>query len=267
MVQLLLPLLPRELGTAALAMAVIGCLIGVLLWLLGSRFSRSLISLVLVALGGWTGLFLPRWFGWAIDGWAPAVGLALVLGVSGFFLHRLWVGVGLGLVLAIWAGVVTWMLCGGGADASWSWPTLTLKTQLLPYAHSLWENLPGGVQKILPYACGAALLSGVCAGMLWPRFGVATLYSALGVTLIVTLGLTAVNFSRPRWIGMLPGRTAAQALTLVGLVAFGALLQWRIVPSGGPAPAQGGGGGGAPKGKSPGSSARRKPSGGGGERE
>lgn len=267
MVQLLLPLLPKELGTAALALAIVGCLIGVILWLLGSRFSRSLVSLALVSIGGWTGLFLPRWFGWSIDGWAPAVGLALVLGVTGFFLHRLWVGVGLGLVLAIWAAVVTWMLCGG-ADASWSWPALTLKTQLWPYAHSLWDNLPGGVQRILPYACGAALLSGVCAGLLWPRFGVVTLYSALGVTLVVTLGLTAVNFYRPRWIGVLPGRTAAQALTLVGLVAFGALLQWRIVPNGGPAPAPaGGGGGGAPKGKSAGSSPRRKPSGGGGGRE
>src|SRR5947209_12518319 len=83
MVQELLPLLPKELGTLALVLAVAGAVAGVGLWLVGSRFSRSLVTLLLVSVGGWTGLFFPRWFGWAIDGWAPAVGLAVVLGAAG----------------------------------------------------------------------------------------------------------------------------------------------------------------------------------------
>src|SRR5947209_10198712 len=87
------------------------------------------------------------------------------------------------------------------------------------------------------------MLSGLCAAVLWPRFGVTTLYSALGVSLILLLGLSALNFSRPQWIGMLPGRTAAQVMTLLGLVAFGALVQWRIGPAHG---AEAGGSSGKP---------------------
>ena len=228
MVQEILPLLPKELGTLALALSIGGCLVGVGLWLLGSRFSRTLISLVLVSVGGWTGLFLPRWFHWTIDGWAPAIGLALILGATGFFLHRMWVGVGLGLVLAVWAAVITWMLCGG--NASWSWPRLSTSTFVVDYAQSLWQSLPPGVQKYLPFSCGAALVSGVASALLWPRIGVVTLYSIAGVSLIFALGLSAVNFSRPQWIGMLPARTSSQAMTLLAMVAFGALLQWKIAP-------------------------------------
>jgi hypothetical protein len=228
MVQEILPLLPKELGTLALTLSIGGCLVGVGLWLLGSRFSRTLISLVLVSIGGWTGLFLPKWFGWAIDGWAPAIGLALVLGATGFFLHRMWVGLGLGLVLAIWAAVITWMLCSGGAG--WSWPKFTMTTHAAEYGRSIWQGLPVEVQKILPFACGAALLSGICAALLWPRIGVVTLYSVAGVSLIFALGLSAINFSRPQWIGMLPARTSSQAMTLAAMVAFGALVQWRIAP-------------------------------------
>src|SRR5437870_5881909 len=108
MVQELLALLPKEVGTLALVLAMTGTLAGAGLWLAGARFSRSLITLVLVSIGGWTGLFLPRWLGWTIDGWAPAIGLALGMGASGFFLHRFWVGIGLGVVLAAWAGFATW---------------------------------------------------------------------------------------------------------------------------------------------------------------
>ena len=57
MFQEFLPLMPKEAGTLAYAMALTGTLIGVGLWLAGSRFSRSLITLVMVSAGGWIGMF------------------------------------------------------------------------------------------------------------------------------------------------------------------------------------------------------------------
>ncbi len=229
MVQELLPLLPKELGNIALGVAIVGTLIGAGLWLAGSRISRSLVTLVLVSAGGWGGMFLPRWCHWSIDGWAPALGGAIIAGIAGFFVHRLWVAVGLGLVLAAWAAVVTWTLCKG--NGVWSLPKFEVTTQFSVYAHDLWLSVPDQVRKILPFACGAAALSGVLAALLWPKLGIVFLYSSAGVSMVVVMGLFAINMARPQWIGLLPARTSSQVTTVLAMVAFGALLQWRIAPS------------------------------------
>src|SRR5436190_19875812 len=103
MLQELLPLMPSQAGPAALTVAIIGMIAGAVLWLAGSRFSRSLITLSAVSLGAALGTHLPRWAGWSLDGMAPGIVGAIVLGVSAFLFHRFWVGIGLGLVLACWA--------------------------------------------------------------------------------------------------------------------------------------------------------------------
>ncbi len=229
MVQELMPLLPKEVGTLALAIAMSGTLVGAGLWLVGSRFSRSLITLVLVSIGAWIGLLLPGWVAWKIDGWAPAVGLALVLGASGFFLHRFWVGVGLGVVLAAWAALGVWIVCRG-ADAG-ALPRYAIGTKTMDYMKDLWASLPVDVRKFLPFACGATMLTGLIASLRWPRFGVVMLYSSAGVSLVIAMGLSAMSYARPQWVGALPAKGSSQAMTVLAMVAFGALLQWRIGPS------------------------------------
>jgi hypothetical protein len=228
MVQELLPLLPKELGTLALVLAIVGAIAGIALWLVGARFSRSLITLLLVSAGGWIGLFIPRWFNLPVDGWAPALGLALILGASGFFIHRFWVGVGLGIVLAGWAAVLTWIGCKAGD--TWSWPTVDWHTQPKEYLLSVWQNFPSDVQHIIPAASGTAAFIGLLTALIWMRIASVILYSLAGVSLIVGLGLCAVNLQRPDWLGMLPASTLSQGITLLGMVAFGALVQWRVAP-------------------------------------
>lgn len=229
MLQELLPLLPREVGTLAALLAITGTLLGAGLWLVGSRFSRSLITLLLVSLGGWVGLLLPRWCGWSIDGWAPAIGLAVLMGASGFFMHRLWVALGLGLVLAAWAAVAVWILCRG--HGVWSLPKYDAGADAAAFAKSLWLSLPDGVRQYLPYACGMALLSGLLSALLWPRVGVVLLYSTGGVSMLVGLGLCTMNFARPQWLGALPAKSSSQLLVVLAMVAFGAVLQWNLAPS------------------------------------
>jgi hypothetical protein len=228
MVQELLSLLPKEVGTLALVLAMAGTLAGAGLWLAGARFSRSLITLVLVSAGGWIGLFLPQWMGWSIDGWAPAILLAIVLGASGFVLHRFWVGVGLGLVLAGWAAVIVWMICKG--NAVWTLPKYRMGTTATGYAKDLWQSLPADVVKFLPFAAGMALVSGLAGALVWPRIGVVVLYSVVGVSMVVGLGLCVMSFERPQWIGMLPAKGSLQVMLVMAMVAFGALLQWQIAP-------------------------------------
>src|SRR5206468_9593604 len=83
------------LGRYALLAALVGSAAGFVLWLAGSRFSRSLVTLLAVTVGAVLGMHLPGWFDWPIEGMGLAVGGAMVLGLSGFLLHNTWVGLSL----------------------------------------------------------------------------------------------------------------------------------------------------------------------------
>jgi hypothetical protein len=235
MVQQLLPLLPKEIGQAALVAALVGTLIGAGLWLVGSRFSRPMITLLAVSLGAVLGRSLPGWMSWNVNTMATSVGGAVLLGMSGYVLHRVWVGAGLGVVLACWAAIGTWLFAGAGAELTW--PVVDAETTMRAFGEQLWTNLPEKVRTILPFACGGALLSGFLSSLLWPRMAVAILYSALGTSLLVGLGLIAIENGRPDWITIVPSQTWAQVSTLVGIVAFGALVQWQLAPKSAHAPA------------------------------
>jgi hypothetical protein len=229
MVQEIAQLLPKDVATSVIVMALLGTLFGASLWLIGARFSRSMITLLLVAVGAGAGLMLPKWCGWAIDGWVTAIGGSLILGASGFFMHRFWVAVGLGLVVAAWVAVPVWVMSKG--PETWSPPKHEAGTTAIKYSSALWQSVPATAQRYLPAACAIAVISGIGAALMWPRIGIVLLYSMTGVTLLVGLGLFAMNAARPQWIGSLPARPAPQALILFGMVAFGAVLQWRIAPS------------------------------------
>jgi hypothetical protein len=229
MLQELLPLLPKEVGSLMIALAIAGTLIGAALWLIGGRFSRSLITLVLVSAGGWVGLYLPTWCGWAIDGWVVAIGLAVAAGASGFFMHRLWVAVGFGLVLTAWTALAVWLLMKH--DGTWAFPKLESPFVPAVFGKALWQSVPPAIQQVLPYACGMALVSGFSAALLWPRLGLVLLYSMAGVTIFLGLGMCLINAQRPQWIRSMPATWSSQLLILSAMVGFGAVLQWNIAPS------------------------------------
>jgi hypothetical protein len=229
MIQQLLPLLPDEAGTGALIIAITGALIGLGMWLIGARFSRPMVTLAAVTIGAIVGLRLPQWFGWTISGMGPAVGGAIGLGMLGFIGHRFWIGVGLGAVMAWWVGLGTWVLLRNGQ--SWSWPVIDQTTTFTSFCTDLWRALPPQVMKVLPFSCGAAMVSGILAPLLWPRAGVVLTWSLAGVSLLVSMGLAAVKLKEPNWIDAMPAQTWAQAMTFFGLVMFGAILQWRLAPA------------------------------------
>src|SRR5829696_774989 len=119
MIQQLLGLLPRDIDAVALLIAVAGALLGGVLWLGGSRFSRTLMTLISVSVGALIGLQMPKWWPVGLEGWAMAVLGALMLGISGYALHKVWVGIGLGVVLAVWAAVATFTVCGDSTGFAW----------------------------------------------------------------------------------------------------------------------------------------------------
>jgi hypothetical protein len=239
MIQQLLSLLPKEIDSIALMIAIAGAILGGILWLGGSRFSRTLMTLISVFTGALIGLQLPKWFELGLEGWATAVLGALVLGISGYALHKVWVGFGLGLVMAAWAGIATFTVCGDPKGFTWpiSLEGATLHARLI----DIWNALTPDARRLLPFACCAGLVSGFCASLLWQRLGVVLLYSTAGVTLLVGLGVAVLNSAKREWLNVIPSKTSSQVIVLISLVAFGAVLQWRCAPNGArPRPAGGG---------------------------
>src|SRR5947207_3042432 len=92
-------------GAMGALVALAGALIGGVLWLCGSRFSRSLITLLGVAVGASLGLRVPQWTGAPLSNWATAMGGAVILGASGFVFHRLWIGIALAIILTGWTAM------------------------------------------------------------------------------------------------------------------------------------------------------------------
>jgi hypothetical protein len=225
MLQLLIQWLPSQVGSAALAIALAGAAAGAVLWLSGARFSRTLVGLVAVAIGAGVGMELPRWIGWTISGAGPAVGLALIAGLAGFIFHRLWIGVGLGIVLAGWAFLANWVLLK--APATFDWPAASGSGTLTEYAQQLWQSLPVNVAHELPLACGVAMVIGLITTIFWPRLAIATAWSAAGASLLTGLGSAAMQFGRPQWLSLLPQQLGSQLLALSVLVAVGVAAQWK----------------------------------------
>jgi hypothetical protein len=228
-VQELINLLPREAGNSALIVAIIGSLIGAGIWLLGARFSRPIITLLTVLLGATVGMHLPQWFGWNISGAGPAVGGALVLGVTGYVLHGMWVGIGLGTVLSSWAAMACWIAFRN--NARWAWPEYGADTSVLDYSRALWQALPPDVARVLPYACATAMVCGLGLAIIWPKVSLILGWSLAGATLLASMGVAAVDFGgQNQWLAKVPSPLWAQGTLLACFVALGSVIQWKLGP-------------------------------------
>src|SRR3982750_1509077 len=122
----LLKLLPVDLGDGVMIRAMRASGVGMGLFVVGVKVSRPLVTLVTVSTGAAIGLQMPKWFGWSVSAAGPAVAGAGVLGVSGFVLHRMWIGLSLGLLIAIWAVATIWITMHG--KNTWTWPSFDPQT-------------------------------------------------------------------------------------------------------------------------------------------
>jgi len=229
-------------STAALVLAVLGTMLGLGLWLMGSRYARSILTLLTVTLGAWVGLCLPRWCGWGIDGMATAVGGAVALGISGYVFTRAWNGITFGLLLACWSSLIVWMIWHG--NEAWSWPTTDARTTFPQFLQALWKSMPQAVATCLPWAAGTAMLSGISIAVLWPRLCAVMLFSLAGVSMLLTTILALLENGRPQWLSAVPSATWVQAVVIIVCVMVGVFVQWRLA---GLSPASAGGGGKKPK--------------------
>lgn len=222
----LLPILPVQISSAVAWIVLIGCaVLGLVLWTTGARFGRSWITLILVATGALVGKMLPKWFGWVIDPMGPTVACAVVLGLLGYLLYPFWIGIGTGVLLALWAGLGLWLALA--PMRGWTMPDIDHSKATMQEAVSLWQQLPRGYTGWAPYWAGVSLLCGAAGTLLWPRIGTALLYSMAGLTSLLGAGLIAINVKHPDWLKLMPAPWV-QCTVLGCLLAAGALLQDRL---------------------------------------
>jgi hypothetical protein len=232
MIQELLPMLGNTPGNLTLFTEIAAALslIGLGLWLAGARFSRQIIALSGVAAGALAGKFLPDFYPVNLSPPVLAIVGALVFGLIAFVTHRLWIGVALGSVLAWWASLGTWIVMHG--QQSWSQPVWDADMTISRFGTQLWSVLPADVTRILPWAAGSAMLTGVAMAIVWPRVATVLNWSLAGMSLVLCAGLALLTYQRPQWIGMLPAQNWSQMTAFGGLVLFGALVQWKLAPRG-----------------------------------
>ncbi len=208
--------------------AVIGVL-GFLLWLMGARYSRQIVTLCGVATGTLVGKHLPEFVpSINLSPAVLAVGGALVFGVMAFVTHRVWIGLLLGSLLVVWTSFGTWM--GFHGQQSWSQPVWDADMTLQRFGTELWSVLPPEVARILPWAAGGAMISGIALAILWPRMAAAVNWSLAGATMWLMVALAAMCFARPQWLGVLPAQTSMQVAAFAGIVLVGALVQMSLLP-------------------------------------
>jgi hypothetical protein len=226
-------LLPDAASATTVVVLWVVAACGAVVWAIGAKVSRPLITLTTVLLGASIGMQMPRWFGWDISGAGPAVGMAVVLGVTGFAVQGGWLGALLGLTLAVWAAFVTWV-CVGEAQ-SMSMPVVNEFTTMASFFQEWWYQLPPPVAKFLPYTTAAAMVTGLALAILWTRLTTVLAWSLTGATLLVACGLAATQFARPHWLdGRVPG-VPLQIGIMVLIVLTGALVQWKLTARAAPA--------------------------------
>jgi len=217
-----------ETGWMVAAISIVGVLSGLVLWLVGAKFSRGIITLIAVSIGALVGLRMPHWFNVPLGAWATAIGGALLLGCIGYGFHRMWVGAGLAALLALWAGILVWNIyCSGRVG---TFPDRVAGMGIDEYWTQIWNCLPRDFRRIGPFLCALGVVFGVVVSVFWSRAASVMLYSILGVSVLMVMGMMAIAISKPQLLGILPSQTGTQIATFGLMVLFGAIVQWRMNP-------------------------------------
>ena len=228
MLQELLSWLPQDAGRSWLTAAVVCAAAGLVLWAAGARVGRSALTLVGVAAGTWAGLRVPQRTGFEFEPMGLACIGALVVGLAGYLLHTVWVGLTLGTLFAGAGVLLTWNKLAGGA--SWSIPVLDLSAPWHEVLRGVWASLPGGLPRVMPYVVAACFAAGVLVTVITPKLGRVLAFSAFGGLLFSAGGVIAIALARPQWLEYFPAGSGAQGVALTVLVMLGAALQWLMYP-------------------------------------
>src|SRR5688500_7543356 len=146
MVEHWLSILPQAPLQPALVGAIAGAVLGFALWLVGARLSRPLVTWFAVGVGAAVGMQVPGWLGWNVSGMSFAVVGAITFGVSGYVLQTTWLGLALGMALAFWSCLVSWVALSEGAG--WQAPAIDWSVRAHLILNTIWRSLPDPLDRV-----------------------------------------------------------------------------------------------------------------------
>ena len=230
MVEQLLSLVPAEqVRTVLLAVVLTGSMLGAATLLLGGLRSRFMMCLLLLVAGTIAGHSVPQWFGLRIEPNATAILGAIVMGILGFAFHRLWVALGLGLMVAGLAGVMLWFNLDAGR--LFHAPAAEQGMTVASYMQLCWEQAPPVFKAKTPLVCAAAGLAGLVVGLLLTRLGTALFYSIMGTSILfLSLLFGEASGQMPTASYLLPEVSEMRVVLFAGFVLLGTLVHLATMP-------------------------------------
>ena len=237
MVQELLSLVPADqVRTTLLAVVLTGSMLGAATLLLGGLRSRFMMCLLLLVGGTLAGHSVPEWFGLRIEPNATAILGAIVMGILGFAFHRVWVAIGLGMMLGGLAGVILWFKLDAGR--LFHAPAAEQGMTVASYVLLCWDQAPPIFKAKLPVVGAAAGLAGLVVGMLLNRVGTAFFYSILGTSILfLSLLFGEASGQMPTASYLLPEVSEMRVVLFAGFVLLGTMVHLATMPR--PLPAGG----------------------------
>jgi hypothetical protein len=229
MVQQLLNLLPQDrVAEFVFSFVVFGAVMGLATLFLGSLRRRAAATLMLMCLGILMGRGLHAWYGWGGEPNATAILGAVVGGVLGFLLHRLWIAIGLGVVAALLAACVLWFQLEAARQVEA--PRLEAGMGLLDHLSLCWSRVPEDFQSVLPLVTAPAFLIFAVFGFVFVRLGSAMFFATAGaMVLAASLLLGETSGHMPQIGSMLPQLIELRVLLFAAVVLLGTLVQWLLV--------------------------------------
>lgn len=228
LLQHLTPRAADALANPSFMLALAGTLIGFGLWATGARYSRGMITLLAVAVGGILGGHLPAWRGWDVNPMGTVIVCTLAVGFAGYLLHTTCVGVFLSLLLALSASAAVWAVWGQGA--TWQMPVVEWASSPDLIADTFWKSLPAHLNRSVPIAFAIGFGAGVVLMVARPKVGTALAYSLIGTPLLIAFGLPLLQTLRPQWYEAIPTAAPARWVLAAAVVALGTLVQWLLLP-------------------------------------
>ncbi|MGF1635144.1 MAG: hypothetical protein ACFCVE_14930 [Phycisphaerae bacterium] len=227
MLQAIIQLLPQADGAWALALAVGGLLAGGVLWLAGAWFTRALTTLAALAVGAVLGWSVPAIYHLNLTPGVTAIAGALAVGCTGYYVPRFWLGIYLGLAMAVWTGLLVWTVTNAGSGFGQQYAAATASG--MSPLRATWFALPLDTRQWLAACGGTAAFCGMAGVWLWPRAGELLTWSLIGLTMASVTAVFVVSIGDPTWLGRLPA-FHAQLMAATALAALGMLIQWRLLP-------------------------------------
>lgn len=205
-------------------LTVLALALAVLCWAGGSAVGRGLVGLIGVLVGATAGIRLPEQLGWTIGGAGPAVALGLIVGLCGFLLPRALTGIGLGLLLAGWTGL---MVLSAYRVPPVPLGELASHSTWLAAARGWFQSVPEEARTWLTWA-PLSVLAGCCAlAIFLPRFCYGLFWSTLGVSLAGVFVYPMVVEYRAGWLVHVPA-LPLEAMILCATALFGAVFQYAL---------------------------------------